>query len=379
MGLRKDRGGLSLRRKVIVPIAIAACLLVLGGLGFALARDAGEESASQTPAVTASVPQGQTSTAPTAEPAEPGVVLGARVLGGTQPDHPDHGRTDAAERARIEALLGRKLGMERIYYAWWEDWPTTYAVRTAKAGRIPLISFNSDGYTWRQIADAEGDAWLRARYRKIKAHPALEGAILIFNTEPEGDQATKGTPSDYVAAFRHVVRVARAEHLRNRWANTLQAYTINSGRPVEAWWPGDRYVDYVGWDIYGARATTPSVSDCSAERWRSFREAVTKPYKFARDHGKPMIIPELGQREDPQHSERKASWIKAVRFNLKTRFPDIVAISWAHSDFGGICPYPSTWWIDSSPQSLAAFAAMAADPYFQGSARRPPTALEEGD
>ena len=61
--------------------------------------------------------------------------------------------------------------------------------------------------------------------------------------------------------------------------------------------------------------------------------------------------------------------------DLKTRFPDIVAIAWAHSDFEGICPYSSTWWIDTSPQALAAFKAIAADPYFQGTERHPPAAF----
>jgi hypothetical protein len=378
MGLRKDRVGRLLSRKVIIPIAIAASLLAVGGLGFAVARDVGDEPAAPTPAVKAAVPQGEpsSSAAPTVDAAKHRVILGARVLGGTQPDHPEHARTDAAERARIEALLGRKLALERIYYAWWQDWPTTYAFRTAKAGRIPLISFNSGAYTWRQVANGEGDAWLRLRYEKIKAHPELRQALLIFESEPEGDRSAKGVPSEYVAAWRHVVEVARAERLPNPWAITLQAYTINTGKDVRVWWPGDGYVDYVGWDIYGGQVNTPTVSACSADGWRSFRSEAIKPYEFAVAHGKPMIIPELGQREDPNDPWRKARWLNAMRADLKNRFPNVVAISWAHSDFGGICPYASTWWIDTSPQALAAFAAMGADPYFRGTELQPPAARD---
>jgi hypothetical protein len=393
------------RKKIIIGVATAICLTAVGSLGFAVALsdkvacasaprstregpvegncveargDVGAEStASPAQTDTKRVRGGESQTITTTVPtAEPGVILGARVLGGSQPDQPAHGVTDAAERARIEGLLGRKFGLERIYYSWWQDWPTRYAFRTARAGRIPLVSFNSGAYTWRQIADGAGDAWLRGRYRKLKAHPELRAAILIFQSEPEGDQAQKGTPSDYVAAFRHVVRVAREEHLLNRWANTLQDYTINADKPVEVWWPGDDYVDYAGWDIYGARVNTPTVSHCSAAGWQSFYDAAIKPYNFSLAHGKPMIIPELGQREDPDNPQRKANWLNAMRFELKKRFQNIVAISWAHSDFGGICPYASTWWIDTSPQSLAAFAAMAADPYFQGTERRPPSSVD---
>jgi hypothetical protein len=356
------------RRKLIVGVAMAGWVAALGGLGFALTRDADSE---------ATPPPSATSTVASTTPkiSGPGVILGARVLGGVQPDQPAHGRTDGAERARIEGLVGREFALERIYYSWWDDWPTGHAFRTAKAGRIPLISFNSRGYTWPQIANGEGDSWLRQRYEKIRAHPELQSAILIFDSEPEGESETKGGPSDYVAAFRHVVLVAREEQLPNRWANTLQAYTINSQKGAQKWWPGNDYVDYAGWDIYGARVNTPTASDCSAAGWRSFSDEAAEPYAFAVAHGKPMIVPELGQREDPDDPGRKAAWVTAMRQDLKTRFPNIVAISWAHSDFEGICPYASTWWIDTSPQALAAFAAMAADPYFQGSARRPPAAF----
>jgi hypothetical protein len=368
----QDRGLRRHRRKMIVGLAAAAWLAALGGLGFILARDAdGDANEAATSTVESNTTVGST----TSKPSGPGVIFGARILGGAQPDQPSHGTSDSAERARIEGLLGRKFALERIYYSWWEDWPRGYAFRTAKAGRIPLISFNSRGYTWRQVADGEGDEWLRQRYEKIKAHPELSAGILIFDSEPEGDPPTKGSPADYVAAFRHVVQVAREEQLPNRWANTLQAYTINSDKGAQKWWPGDDYVDFAGWDIYGARVNTPTVEDCSAQGWRSFRDEATKPYQFALEHGKPMIIPELGQREDPDDSGHKARWLQAMRVDLKTRFPNIVAISWAHSDFEGICPYALTWWIDTSPQALAAFKAIMADPYFEGSKRRPPAAF----
>lgn len=364
---KPERGLRRRRRKMIVGLAFAAWLGALGGLGFVLARDAdGDEPGPPNETATTTV------VPTTSKTSGPGVILGARILGGTQPDQPSHGRSDRAERARIEGLIGRKFGLERIYYTWWEDWPTGYAFRTAKAGRIPLISFNSRGYTWRQIANGEGDAWLRQRYQKMEAHPELIAAILIFDSEPEGDSSTKGTPSDYVAAFRHVVEIARDEQLPNHWATALQAYTVNSNKGAQKWWPGNDYVDFAGWDIYGARVNTPTVQDCSAEGWRSFREEAARPYQFAQEHGKPMIIPELGQREDPDDPGRKARWLQAMSVDLRTFFPNIVAIAWAHSDFDGICPYSSTWWIDTSPQALAAFKALAADRYFQGSERHPP-------
>lgn len=347
----------------LLPVVLAVSFVG----GFALAQSGGPTVGTQTftheDVVTHTVP---TVTETVTVAPQPGVVLGARPLGGAQAGSPGHGLTDAAERDRIEGLIDRKFGMERIYYNWGSDWPNAYAFESASGGRVSLISFNSGGYTWAQVAAGNGDAWLRLRYRKLKTHPELASAILSYHHEPESDVAAKGPASDFVAAFRHVVTVARQEGVGNKWALTLMDFTINSGRPVEPWYPGDAYVDFIGFDIYGASVNTPTAADCDATGWESFYETTIKPYNWALSKGKPMIIPELGQREDPDNSQRKAGWIKAMRVDLKARFPNIVAFTWAHSDFGGPCAYPYAWWIDTSSQALAAFAAMANDSYFGG-------------
>src|SRR3954454_6467497 len=89
------------RRRIFLFVALTAWLLALGGLGFALAGDAGEEkTALPTKAGPATVPPLTTGAVGSTAvgSAKPGIVFGARILGGVQPDQPGHGKTDAAER-----------------------------------------------------------------------------------------------------------------------------------------------------------------------------------------------------------------------------------------------------------------------------------------
>ena len=58
------------------------------------------------------------------------------------------------------------------------------------------------------------------------------------------------SPSTFVAAWRHIVTVFRARHAANvTWLWTLQADERGTG-PIASWWPGEKYVTWVGIDGY---------------------------------------------------------------------------------------------------------------------------------
>jgi hypothetical protein len=294
--------------------------------------------------------------------AQANVKLGATIRGGPQVGSPNHGLTKAAERARVEQMLGRKLAVERIFVPGGGMFPSSYALDSARGGRIPLLSFAApDTMTWRRVANGGWDSELRDRFRKLVAnYPLMLRAILIYETEPDVlVQQYKGTPRAYRAAYRHIHSLAQKVGVTNRWATAISGYT---------WWPqsgrhpGDYYLDfvtYVGADIYGSQVTT-----CDTSYWSAFRTKTARAYRWIVAKGKKMIIPELGQRENMNDPYAKARWLVGMRAMVKTEFPEIAIITWSHSDFGGPCSYPRTWWIDTSSRSLSAFRAMALDPYF---------------
>jgi hypothetical protein len=290
------------------------------------------------------------------------VKLGAAIRGGHQVGSPNHGLTKAAERARVEQMLGRKLAVERIFVPGGEMFPSSYVLDSARGGRIPLLSFAAPpGMTWRRVANGAWDSEFRERFRKLVAnYPLMSRAILIYESEPDiVVQQHKGRPRAYRAAYRHVHALAKKVGVTNRWATALSAYTWTreSGRHPADWYLG--FVTFVGADIYGAE-----VSTCDASHWSAFRSRTARPYRWIVAKGKKMIIPEVGQRENVNDPFAKQRWLVGMRVMVKTEFPRIAIITWSHSDFGGPCSYPRTWWIDTSSRALSAFRAMALDPYF---------------
>src|SRR6202044_526006 len=78
--------------------------------------------------------------------------------------------------------------------------------------------------------------------------------IIGFAHEPNGSWYPWGagsvSPDVWVAAWRHVVNVFRAQGADN----VIWLWTVNSQGPegamADAWWPGDGYVTWVGVDGY---------------------------------------------------------------------------------------------------------------------------------
>ena len=119
------------------------------------------------------------------------------------------------------------------------------------------------------------------------------------------------------------------------------------------WYPGARYVDYVGVDGYswypGRRGS----------RWRSFEEIFKPAHDWSRSHNKPMIISETGVQEDPGNALRKKAW-----------FVDALATLQSWPNVKTFCYFDSNqiykWWVDSSTASLTGFRSIANDQYMGG-------------
>jgi hypothetical protein len=341
------------KRYLLISAVLAACLVVGVGIAIALTRFRGATVAPQTAAdgdigsFSVTETMAETVTGADSESAPRPVLYGARARG-------HDGRTDAEELARIEGLIGRKFDAERFYWHIGDSLPSADAKKSVGKGRVPIISLGSGPYSWAEVASGAADSQLRTLFREIKAEGGLFlKAIIGFMNEPESKVGTLGSADEYRAAFQRVVTIAREEGLPNKWTTFLQSNTWETLNPTD-WWPGDPYVDYMGVQGYGSNPNT-----CDTRQWRSFTATFQAPYAFALRHGKPMLIGEWGQREDRADPQRKAEWLRNAAVVMERNMPRIRVVSYYHSDGGGPCAYEDSWWIDTSPQALEAFAAMA--------------------
>jgi hypothetical protein len=261
---------------------------------------------------------------------------------------PRDGRSPQQVIRQLELEIGRNFGGERIYTGMDSNLPTELDRELASKGQVIYHNFSSWIHRgsrkvcipWADIASGTQDAWLITQARNIRAwgYPIF----LTFTHEPTIDNPVHpqcGSPEEYRAAFDHVVHVFDMQGATNAtWVWTLTAATFSgaSGGPT-AWEPS--HYDVVGVDGYN-----------HARRWRSPDEIFQSAQDFAALRNKPLLVGEIGCEELPGDPNGKADWI-AQAAALFRSWHDVRAIMWTNSGGGGF------FWLDSSPQALAAFAA----------------------
>lgn len=268
---------------------------------------------------------------------------------------PRDGLTAEEQIQLLEAQVGRNFSAQRVYTNMNGRLPTKTDVLVASRGWLLYHNINSfhpmNGekvcYQWSDIATGRYDSMLIDRANEVRewGYPV----IMSFTHEPNVDNPNHplcGTASEYQAAFDHVVRIFDQQDATNvTWAWVLTAANFNGADGGPAVWEPQHY-EIVGVDGYNHAST-----------WRSPRDIFQAAADFAQSRGKPLMIGEVGCEERSGDPSAKANWITGAAALFKS-WRDVNVVFWTHTGNGG------EWWLDTSPQELAAFAAAGQDPYF---------------
>jgi hypothetical protein len=326
-----------------------------------------------TPPTTATTVPPTTTTAPrtTKKPLVPAAGAYFGAWRGPGPNRPD----DAQQRlVQGEQMIGRKFAIDHRYYDWGFPLPSSYETWTAKQGRIPMVNlcacdFQSGSVVrWSDIANGSQDAYLTSMAQGFAFFN--RPTYFIFDGEPESklDSATsdgaRGSPADYVAAFRHIVDVFRshgADNVAFVFDTTGYAFEEESGQTADAkaLYPGDRYVDWIAADPYNF---------FKQGAWRSLSFETRAWYRWARaEHpSKPLALAEWGSKEDPQDAQRKGEWLHEALRDLQRDYRQIKAVVYFDEEKheqGTV----NDWRIDTGGvdgPTLAAFREIARAKYF---------------
>jgi hypothetical protein len=291
---------------------------------------------------------GVPSTPATPSPAvPPGALFGAYV----QAPGDDHDVQMAAVEER-EHDLGRRLAIDHHFYPWENEFPTEREKADLRAGRIPMISWNGKTLNL-AIGLGQHDELIRTRARAVKA--LGEKVLIRWMWEMDGRQKAEHTrhPALYVAAWRRIHDTFAEEGATNVqwvWCPNATAFRSQDDRNAPAYYPGDDYVDWICADGYN---WAPGRQN---DKWRSFASIYRDFYEWGIARGKPLMVGEYGAQE--RGPGEKAQWLTDAREALKHEFPGIKAVVYfdANKDYD--------WRVTSSPETLAAFRAMANDPWF---------------
>jgi mannan endo-1,4-beta-mannosidase len=152
---------------------------------------------------------------------------------------------------KFGAAVGKRPGFVLFYTGIGEPFPAKFAAQAHAHGAVPLDQIEPTGVSIGGIAKGRDDAYLRSYADEIRSY--RHRVIIGFAHEMNGSWYPWGwthvSPRTWVRAWRHVVQVFRRQHADNvTWLWTVSR--VLSQGPLRRYWPGARYVNWVGIDGY---------------------------------------------------------------------------------------------------------------------------------
>jgi mannan endo-1,4-beta-mannosidase len=194
--------------------------------------------------------------------------------------------------------FAQDIGMQPNLVSYYSNWPdpfqTSFAESASQRGAetvVQLVPRTNAGIdvSLAGIADGKDDVYLRSFATAVREFKVP--IVLSFGHEMNGSWYPWGyqhtSPETFVAAWRHIVKLFRAEGASNAtwlWTVNVMANDIPSPIPSpKAWWPGGSYVNWVGIDGYYYKSSSVFAS--------LFGPTITAVRGFTND---PILIAETG-------------------------------------------------------------------------------------
>lgn len=157
-----------------------------------------------------------------------------------------------------------QLNIAPYYSDWGEPFKSRFAVTAALHHAVPLVQIDPAKVSLAAIAAGRYDSYLRAFGEGVGdfGRRTGRGVIIGFGQQPNcywppwGYEHVKARV--WVAAWRHIVTLFRLEGADDvTWLWTVTAIGARAGDVSPGrWWPGGRYVTWVGIDGYYDRPST---------------------------------------------------------------------------------------------------------------------------
>jgi mannan endo-1,4-beta-mannosidase len=232
-----------------------------------------------------------------------------------------------------------------VYYSSWKQpFAASFAQTARDHGAYVLVQLEPKGVTLASIAAGGSDAYLRSFADAVVAfgHPV----ILSFGHEMNGTWYSWGngqqSPAAFVAAWRHIVDVFRAEGAANvTWLWTVSSIEGASSE-LGKWWPGAAWVSWVGVAgyYYQASDTFSLVLGSTIAVIRTFSSA-------------PLLIAETAVGTTPNRESQIGGLFAGVSEQ------GLVGLVWFdEAQNAGF--YHQNWRLEDDPSALAAFSTAAA-------------------
>ncbi len=150
-------------------------------------------------------------------------------------------------------MAGKEPNLAGYYSGWAEPFNMTFARTMHSHGIIPYVQIDPSYASVSAIAAGSYDNYLRSYADSVRDFS--HAVVIGFGHEMNGTWYSWGagqtSPAEFIAAWRHIVTVFRAEGADNvTWLWTVNQEARRGSQPIHSWWPGARYVTWVGIDGY---------------------------------------------------------------------------------------------------------------------------------
>ena len=165
----------------------------------------------------------------------------------------------------------------------------------------------------KEIGKSEAEVWVRWGHE--------------METPIERYPWAQNDPAAYVNAFRHVVQKCRSSA-----SNALYVWSPKGERGLEAFCPGDEFVDLVGFSVYGMQAWETYYYG----KPRSAIENIWEKYNRVSRYNKPIIVAELGVYGDNKYSK---GWVENLQQKIEY-LPLVKAVVYFNDKEPHVWPQP---------------------------------------
>lgn len=199
--------------------------------------------------------------------------------------------------ATFASMAGRRPNLVGYYSGWAEPFNTSFADLVHRHGAIPYVQIDPTLATVSAIAAGiYDDNYLRPYADSVRdfGHPVVIG----FGHEMNAPWYSWGyghiRASTFVAAWQHIVALFNDEGAKNvTWLWTINQDQPGTG-PIASWWPGPRFVTWVGIDGYYFKSsdTFDSVFGTTIQK---VRDITNKPILLSETAISPKATPQFAK------------------------------------------------------------------------------------
>jgi mannan endo-1,4-beta-mannosidase len=247
------------------------------------------------------------------------------------------------QASAFSSLVGQRPNLIAYYISFGDPFDASLTCDIAKEGALPVVQIDPDSTSVAKIADGFYDNYLSAYAEAVKEFHAT--VVISFGHEMNGVWYSWGpnhlAPSVFVAAWQQIHQVFGAVGATNviwLWCPNI---LYSQSPPIDQYYPGNNYVDWIGIDGY-FRYSGQTFESVFGPTLQQVAAITTN---------KPIVISETGVASDVQHPAIEVDSL----FSGVESTKNVLGFVWFNS-VGSL-----DWRLQDDPAGLAAFQADVRD------------------